>query len=62
MTTDRTLPVLEAYNFIDQFAKAMYLAEQDVIDAYCSAQQVANPSRLRQTAQNDLAFSKMPGS
>ena len=51
-TTDQKLGLFEAGNFVSQFAKALYVGEQDVIDAYFTAQQIASPTRLRPIAEN----------
>src|SRR5262249_13179018 len=46
-TTDQQLDLFEAGSFISQFAKALYIGNEDVLDAYFTAQQIANPNRLR---------------
>ncbi|TAT88236.1 hypothetical protein ELI54_08460 [Rhizobium ruizarguesonis] len=51
-TTDQQLDLFEIGSFMSAFAKALYNAKQDVIDAYFTAQDIANPNRLRPIAEN----------
>ncbi|MBY3378929.1 hypothetical protein [Rhizobium laguerreae] len=51
-TTDQQLDLFEIGSFMSAFAKALYNAKQDVIDAYFTAQDIANPNRLRPVAEN----------
>lgn len=60
MTTDQQLGIFEAGNFIAQFAKALYIGGQDVIDAYYTAQKIANPTRLRPIAMEGFVPKKAP--
>lgn len=52
-TTDQKLGLFEVGSFITHFARAMYTGGQDVVDAYFTAQQAANPYRLRPIADNE---------
>ncbi|MDE5441087.1 hypothetical protein GWG65_06375 [Bradyrhizobium sp. CSA207] len=51
--TDLKLSASAAKNFISQFAKALYVGKQDAIDAYFSAQKIADPSRLHPIVENE---------
>jgi hypothetical protein len=57
-TTDQKLGLFETGSFVSQFAKALYLGKQDVIDAYFTAQQIANPTRLRPIAEDQSPVSQ----
>jgi hypothetical protein len=53
VTTDQKLGLFEAGNFVSHYAKALYVGDQDVIDAYFTAQQLANPNRLHPIVENE---------